>query len=302
LHRAHAGLSSQAAEQGDPRNAAILALREAETALQRNDALTALRIAEEHVAMPGLDASMRRRLAVLHARALSRLGRDGQAAAELRALLSAADLPPDVELDAILEKAEIALRAGKIRRAGRDFRRAEQLAAEVRSPEKEVLARIGLGRVAMHQGRTEEARNALARAATDAQSLGDEALLATANAAQAEMFDRARDSSSARRLLGQEILSHEELLQLHAAAVSAGLDPAALIAAAPAPLAASFPQQAHPHAQLLSDLHELNRVGRIAGGQSPLRTWLQTAASLAEGRPEASVFRAALAKLGGAAA
>src|SRR5262245_40621544 len=93
------------------------------------------------------------------------------------------------------------------------------------------------------------------------------------------------------------LLSHAEILRLHAAIVSMGRDRVALLGGLDPTFVAGLPAARDPSGQILSDLHELNRAERLTDGSVPLRTWLETAVQLAGPRVEAAVFREALAYL-----
>jgi hypothetical protein len=96
-------------------------------------------------------------------------------------------------------------------------------------------------------------------------------------------------------------LPREILLELHAAAIRAGLTRSrqALLGGIDARVVASLPSAPNAAAELLMDLTELNRMGRLADGTVPLRSWLETAVALTGPRTEASVFQSALHKLKG---
>ena len=89
------------------------------------------------------------------------------------------------------------------------------------------------------------------------------------------------------------VLSHREILELHAAVVSARLagSRVALLAGLDAALVASLPQAAAPSEQILADLDALNGAGRLADGMVPLDVWLRNAAALTGSRGEAEIFR-----------
>lgn len=92
------------------------------------------------------------------------------------------------------------------------------------------------------------------------------------------------------------ILSHEQILKLHAAAVAGGLAARrpALLALIDAAFVASMPLTSTTGDQLLVDLHTMNDVDALADGTVPLEAWLANAAAIARSPKEATVFRAAL--------
>lgn len=89
------------------------------------------------------------------------------------------------------------------------------------------------------------------------------------------------------------ILDQTELLELHAAALSAGMAdvrPGSL-ARIPSDFVASLKVTAVPSEQLLSDLSAMNTAGSLMDGSVPLETWLHNAVALAGGRRETVVFK-----------
>lgn len=94
-------------------------------------------------------------------------------------------------------------------------------------------------------------------------------------------------------------LPYPTLLGVHDAAVRAGLAQSrgALLGGIDTALGAAFPGSNSPAGQLLTDLDELNKLGRVADGSVPLATWLRNALALAGPRREAAVFRDALIML-----
>jgi hypothetical protein len=91
------------------------------------------------------------------------------------------------------------------------------------------------------------------------------------------------------------MLPQDLLRAIHTAAVNAGLDRDVLLAGIePRGLVASLPGGTSPADQLWLDLQELRRVGALADGSVPLRTWLETALHLAAARREAQTFSRAL--------
>ncbi len=93
------------------------------------------------------------------------------------------------------------------------------------------------------------------------------------------------------------VVSHSQILRVHAAAVAVGLTATRneLLAGIPQSLVAPFPTAANASAQLLGDLDRLNDLGGLPDGSVPLRTWLQNALALSGPRSGAEVFREVLA-------
>ncbi|WP_437968944.1 Clp protease N-terminal domain-containing protein [Sorangium sp. So ce260] len=98
------------------------------------------------------------------------------------------------------------------------------------------------------------------------------------------------------------LLSHDAILELRSAVISAGLTESrrALLAGISPELVASLPDAAAPGAQVLTDLDALRTTGALADGSVPLATWLQNAVALSGPREEAAVFRRALSLVRGA--
>jgi SIR2-like protein/effector-associated domain 5 (EAD5)-containing protein len=94
-------------------------------------------------------------------------------------------------------------------------------------------------------------------------------------------------------------LPRATLMQIQEACVHSGLvqSRGALLGGIDSALVAAFPSAGNPASQLLSDLTELDRLGRLPDDSVPLATWLQNAISLAGPRREARVFKEALAAL-----
>ncbi len=294
-------LVDEAITQGDQVSAAILTAREVESALAGGRAGDALRIVDRQLASSyAVPRHMQQRLAVLRARALDMLGRTGEAISELDAVLATKRLSPEVELDAVLERAHLAARLGDADGAEERFSRALSLAAEMGSNEGAIRARVGLGEAAMLRGETEEARSSLSLAAVDAQKLQDGRVIQATRTALAQALAQGHDASTARRVAGRPQLDQALIHRVHEAALSADLagKRGALLGGIDPSLVASLPYGSGPASQLLMDLHELNRIVLLADGTRPLEIWLRNAASLAGTRPEAAVFEGALAALG----
>jgi effector-associated domain 5 (EAD5)-containing protein len=90
------------------------------------------------------------------------------------------------------------------------------------------------------------------------------------------------------------VLSHNKLIDLHAAIESAGLTKqrSALLAGLDR-FASLLAENATPSAQIFTDLSELNRTEVLADGTVPLLRWLQNAVALAGVRREKAVFERA---------
>ncbi|MEO5729428.1 MAG: effector-associated domain EAD1-containing protein, partial [Byssovorax sp.] len=98
---------------------------------------------------------------------------------------------------------------------------------------------------------------------------------------------------------GRTSLPHATLLEVHEAAIGAGLNQVrgALLGGIDVALVAALPGSSTPAGQLLTDLDELNKLGRVPDGSVPLATWLTNALVLVGPRREAGVFQDALAAL-----
>jgi hypothetical protein len=94
-------------------------------------------------------------------------------------------------------------------------------------------------------------------------------------------------------------LPQKKVLELHAAAMSAGLTRAGLLVGIHPGFVASLRIGSSPSEQLLLDLAAINGVERLTDGSVPLRAWLGNAVSLLAGRPESQVFAEALRLVGG---
>jgi hypothetical protein len=90
------------------------------------------------------------------------------------------------------------------------------------------------------------------------------------------------------------LLPRSLLLEIHAAAVDAELDRRLLLGGLGRAFVRSLADAPNPANQMLSDLSRLNCAERLRDQRMPLQVWLETAVSLAHGRPEADVFRRAL--------
>jgi hypothetical protein len=90
------------------------------------------------------------------------------------------------------------------------------------------------------------------------------------------------------------ILDRAQVLMLHAAAVAAQLDRAAILSGLNAAYVQSLPTSSQRSAQLLIDLGELNATERLADGVLPLQVWIENAIALTGARAEAEVFQRTL--------
>lgn len=99
-----------------------------------------------------------------------------------------------------------------------------------------------------------------------------------------------------------DLVSHDEILELRSAVISAGLMESrrALLAGISLELVAGLPDAAALGAQVLTDLDALRTTGALASGSVPLLVWLQNALALAGPRKEAAVFHRALCRMRGA--
>jgi hypothetical protein len=96
-------------------------------------------------------------------------------------------------------------------------------------------------------------------------------------------------------------LPHEKIQELHASTIAARLSRDALLSGLDRRLVAQLPRFNNESQQILSDLHELNRIDRLADGSMPLVLWLQTAVALAGPRREGADFEKTLRVLQNAA-
>ncbi len=89
-------------------------------------------------------------------------------------------------------------------------------------------------------------------------------------------------------------LAHEQLVEVHKAAMSAGLADAreALLMSVDRGVVAGLPRAPNPAAQIFEDLRALNNMGAMA-------EWLQTALMLTGLRRERYVFKRALEAIKG---
>ncbi|WP_437660621.1 hypothetical protein [Sorangium sp. So ce1182] len=97
------------------------------------------------------------------------------------------------------------------------------------------------------------------------------------------------------------ILSHDEILELHAAVVSARLSgsrTALLVGLDPA-LVAGLSEAVAPGEQVLTDLDALNAAGELQDGTVPVAIWLKNAVALVATRKEAAILQRALNQVRG---
>lgn len=97
--------------------------------------------------------------------------------------------------------------------------------------------------------------------------------------------------------MSAKLLHTQRLLGLHQATIAAGLagQRTALLQGIDARCVALLPIVSPPSAQVLTDLHELNR--ELADGSVPIGRWLENAFLLAGSEPAGAVFEASLAEL-----
>src|SRR5690242_13773946 len=97
------------------------------------------------------------------------------------------------------------------------------------------------------------------------------------------------------------LLSHDEILELHAAVISARLveSRAALLAGVDGGFVAGLPHGASPSDQILRDLDTMNAAGTLADDTVPLDVWLKNAVALAGAKNEAGIFRRHLGSVRG---
>jgi hypothetical protein len=93
------------------------------------------------------------------------------------------------------------------------------------------------------------------------------------------------------------ILSHKQILSLHAAVTSAHITTsrAALLGGIDPAFVDGLPICSSLSSQILSDLHALNAAERLADGAVPFSMWLENGLALVGQRAEAEVFQRALA-------
>ncbi|HLM74909.1 MAG TPA: hypothetical protein VK459_19505, partial [Polyangiaceae bacterium] len=86
----------------------------------------------------------------------------------------------------------------------------------------------------------------------------------------------------------------EEILKLHRVALSFHLEDArdALLEGIDPAVVSELPKGLAPSDQILSDLTELNRIGRLDDGSIPLEIWILNAVSLVPRAAAAAFFEA----------
>ena len=96
------------------------------------------------------------------------------------------------------------------------------------------------------------------------------------------------------------MLNQNDILRLHAAAISAHLSSSrsALLAGLPQKLVADLPDHYPPGEQILRDLNALNEARVLVDGREPIAFWLANAAALAGSRPEYTIFERAPLRIG----
>jgi hypothetical protein len=91
-------------------------------------------------------------------------------------------------------------------------------------------------------------------------------------------------------------LSPKEVNRIVRAAVHGEVDPLVARCGLDPTLVALLPIRENRTAQTLSDLHELNRIGRLEIGTRPAKLWIRTALALLGPRSEAASLRVILKK------
>lgn len=101
---------------------------------------------------------------------------------------------------------------------------------------------------------------------------------------------------------GGNTLTFDDVIQLHETAVLLDLyrERDALLTGIDPRIIAAIPSGSSPSAQLLTDLHELNRIGAEADGDVVMRQWLENAISMTRHRVEKVTFERCLRKTHGA--
>lgn len=92
------------------------------------------------------------------------------------------------------------------------------------------------------------------------------------------------------------LLSHDDILKLHAAVVTARLvgSRSVLLAGIDPHFVARLPQATSPSDQVLQDLHSMNATPTLPDGSVPLAIWLANAIALSGAQNEAEIFKTAL--------
>lgn len=93
------------------------------------------------------------------------------------------------------------------------------------------------------------------------------------------------------------ILADDVITNLHDAIVKLGMDRIALVAGIDGSFVQTIPIAASQSAQVLVDLHQLNRVDRLSDGSTPLRLYLLNASRLAKQRKERAIIIKALSSV-----
>ncbi len=92
-------------------------------------------------------------------------------------------------------------------------------------------------------------------------------------------------------------LSHDDILALHSAAITAGLDRDDLLAGVHPHFRASIKRSSSRSGQLRQDLDAIHSAGPLTDGSQPLVIWLKNAVQHSAGRPEETIFRSALSQV-----
>lgn len=95
------------------------------------------------------------------------------------------------------------------------------------------------------------------------------------------------------------LLEEDLILRVHEAAVGLALDRETLVSGLPPHVRRSLSTTRTEAGQIRSDLHELNRIERLEGGNVPLVSWVNAALALSPKRAERDVFLEAQRALGG---
>lgn len=96
-----------------------------------------------------------------------------------------------------------------------------------------------------------------------------------------------------------QILSTDDILSIHRAAIEAGLvrSRETLLSGLGEELRTGLFAHGVPKDQMLLDLNKLNALEKLVDGSAPLATWLKNAIRLAEPRPEVDIFKRMLEQI-----
>lgn len=87
-------------------------------------------------------------------------------------------------------------------------------------------------------------------------------------------------------------LSPKKVIRVVRAAIGAGVDPCVACCGLDPALVATLPTRESRADQLLSDVHELNRIDRLVDGTRPLKVWMRNALTLMGPRRERALLTA----------